>query len=339
MASFLSENTFTATTVMGIGFGMDTIFGKNLPVLTGISTIPAIISIIIIIPLRETPKYLLINRKDRKAAKESLKFYRGNTIDADVILDEMLLEIDDKVCLKGSILRSAIRVLRESHLRTPFFIGCLSLQIVAGIWPIIYLSTDIFSKHFTEQSSQWASLVFIIASFAAGICGMFIIERFGRRTLMLWLGFFNIVSLMLFVVFEQLSNLFEPLKWGSIVAMTLFGITYGIGLGPIAFFITSELVAQQHRSLVQSMVFAVNTIANFTFSFATLPAYSKIQSWAFIPLFIVPSSFSMTYLFFNMPETAGREVHDIVQELLARTNKNQVCSTKVKLPVYFCARK
>ncbi|VDM56362.1 unnamed protein product [Angiostrongylus costaricensis] len=51
--------------------------------------------------------------------------------------------------------------------------------------------------------------------------------RFGRRTLMLWLGFFNIVSLMLFVVFEQLSSLFEPLKWGCIVAMTLFGITYG----------------------------------------------------------------------------------------------------------------
>ncbi|VDM59571.1 unnamed protein product [Angiostrongylus costaricensis] len=325
MTSFLSENTFTATTVMGIGFGMDTIFGKNLPVLTGISTIPAIISIIIVIPLRETPKYLLINRKNRKAAKESLKFYRGNTIDADAILDEMLLEIDDKVCSEGSILRSAMRVLRESHLRTPFFIGCLSLQIVAGIWPIIYLSTDIFSKHFTEQASQSASLLFITASFVAGMCGMFIIERFGRRTLMLWLGFFNIVSLMLFVVFEQLSSLFEPLKWGCIVAMTLFGITYGIGLGPIAFFITSELVAQQHRSLVQSMVFA---------------------SWAFIPLFIVPSSLSMTYLFLNMPETAGREVHEIVQELLARTNKKQVqqlfgiqmkvCSTKIKSPIYFC---
>ncbi|KAJ1348951.1 hypothetical protein KIN20_004359 [Parelaphostrongylus tenuis] len=199
-------------------------------------------------------------------------------------------------------------------------------EMVTGIWPIIYLSTDMFSKHFTEEVSQSASLLFITANFAAGICGMFIIERFGRRSLMLWLGFFNIISLVLFIVFEQLANVMEPLKWGCIAATILFGITYGVGLGPIAFFITSELVAQQHRSLVQSMVFAVNTVANFAFSFATLPAYSKIQSWAFIPLFIVPSSISMTYLYFNMPETAGREVHDIVEELLARNSKKQVCS-------------
>ncbi|VDM72341.1 unnamed protein product [Strongylus vulgaris] len=38
LTSFLSENTFIATTVMGIGFGMDAVFGKNLPVLTGNST-------------------------------------------------------------------------------------------------------------------------------------------------------------------------------------------------------------------------------------------------------------------------------------------------------------
>lgn len=49
-----------------------------------------------------------------------------------------------------------------------------------------------------------------------------------------------------------------------------------------------------------------------------------LQSWAFIPLFIVPSSLSLIYLYFNMPETVGREVHDIVEELMARTNKQKV---------------
>ncbi|RCN26791.1 hypothetical protein ANCCAN_27482, partial [Ancylostoma caninum] len=277
MTSFLSENTFIATTVMGIGFGMDAVFGKNLPVLTGISIIPAVISIILVIPLRETPKFLLLNRNDRKAAAESLKFYRGDLIDADAVLDEMLLEVDNETCSETSILRSVVTVLREPHLRTPFFIGCLSLQVVVGIWSIIYLSTDMLEVHFPEGVAQLASLIFIVANFMAGMAGMFIIERFGRRTLVLWLGVFNTISLALFVAFDQLAYIYDPLKWGSIVALILFGVTYGIGLGPIAFFITSELVAQQHRSLVQSMVFAVNTVANFTFSFATLPAYNEIQ--------------------------------------------------------------
>ncbi|ETN76378.1 transporter, major facilitator family protein, partial [Necator americanus] len=333
MTSFLSENTFIATTVMGIGFGMDAVFGKNLPVLTGmnrslpgISIIPAVISILLAIPLKETPKFLLLNRNDRIGAVKSLKYYRGDLVDADVVLDEMMLEIDDDKYSDTSILRSVVTVLREPHLRTPFLIGCLSLQVIVAIWSIIYLSTDILEVHFSEEVAQLASFIFIFANFIAGMAGMFIIERFGRRTLVLWLGLFNTISLALFVAFDQLATVYEPLKWGSILALILFGITYGIGLGPIAFFITSELVAQQHRSVVQSMVFAVNTVSNFAFSFATLPAYTVIQSWSFIPLFIIPSSLSLVYLYLNMPETIGREVHEIVEELTARTNTKKVRS-------------
>ncbi|VDL71747.1 unnamed protein product [Nippostrongylus brasiliensis] len=321
MTSFLSENTFMATTMMGIGFGMDAILGKNLPVLTGISIIPAVISIILVIPLKETPKFLLINRNDRKAATESLKFYRGDSVDSEAILDDMLLEVDGSNHQKTSIIRSVITVLREPHLRTPFLIGCLCLQVVIGIWSIIYLSTDMLVVHFTPQVAQVASLVFIVANFMAGMGGMFIIERFGRRPLVLWLGMLNTISLALYVLFDQLTAVYEPLN---------------IGLGPIAFFITSELVVQQHRSLVQSMVFAVNTIANFLFTFVTLPAYTHIQSWAFIPLFIIPSCLALVYLYFNMPETVGREVHDIVEELMARTNQKKVSTTKDNVPIYFC---
>ncbi|CAJ0608151.1 unnamed protein product [Cylicocyclus nassatus] len=234
----------------------------------------------------------------------------------------MLLEEKDAVT-DTSILRSLITVLREPHLRTPFFIGFLSLQMVIGIWSITYLSTDMLDSRFPVYIAQMASLFFILANFIAGMLGMLIIEKFGRRSLMLWLGLFNTISLALFVAFDQLANLYDPLKWGSIVALILFGATYGIGLGAIAYFITSELVSQQYRALVQSMVYAANVIATFAFSFATLPAFTKIGTWSFIPLFIIPSCLALIYLYFNMPETMGREVHEIVEELMARSYRNE----------------
>ncbi|VDM72677.1 unnamed protein product [Strongylus vulgaris] len=148
----------------------------------------------------------------------------------------MMLEGEDYRTPETSMLRSVLTVLREPHLRTPFFIGCLSLQVVVGIWSIIYLSTDMLEYRFSEEIAQMASLVFIIANFVAGMAGMFIIERFGRRTLVLWLGLFNTISLALFVVFDQLANLYDPLKWGTIVALMLFGVTYGyVSLGHGAF--------------------------------------------------------------------------------------------------------
>ena len=52
-------------------------------------------------------------------------------------------------------------------------------------------------------------------------------------------------------------------------------MVFRVALGPIAFFITSEIVVQKYRSVVQSMVFAVNTLVNFTFSFVTLPLFDQ----------------------------------------------------------------
>ncbi|KHJ87229.1 hypothetical protein OESDEN_13000 [Oesophagostomum dentatum] len=89
----------------------------------------------------------------------------------------MLLEVDDDGSPKSSILQSVVTVLREPHLRTAFFIGCLVLQVIVGIWSIIYLSTDMLEAHFSEDTAQMASLLFIVSNFMAGMAGMFIIER------------------------------------------------------------------------------------------------------------------------------------------------------------------
>jgi hypothetical protein len=39
----------------------------------------------------------------------------------------------------------------------------------------------------------------------------------------------------------------------------------------------------------------------------------------FIPLFVVPFFSYTAYLHFQMPETRGREIHEIVQELKDRS--------------------
>jgi len=43
----------------------------------GFGAIPGILSIFIVLPLRESPKFLLLNRNDRKAAIKSSEFYQG----------------------------------------------------------------------------------------------------------------------------------------------------------------------------------------------------------------------------------------------------------------------
>nr|CAD2145494.1 unnamed protein product [Meloidogyne enterolobii] len=334
--SFLSEVSYIAVSVIGMGMGMDLMLGRNLLALVGFGAIPGILSIFIVLPLRESPKFLLLNRNDRKAAIKSLEFYQGKQPDNQAI-NEILKESDNcghKRKEGGgqhnlSLIKALIQILKQPHLRKAFIIGTLSLQIIVGIWPIIYISTDLLEAHFDANASQYSSFAFICANFVASVIGTCSVEKFGRRPMLIWCGIANTLCLCSYILFDRMTSqksiffVNPQFKYGCVFSLIAYGITYGAALGPIAFFITSELVPQRFRSLVQSIVFMTNTIINFVFSFITLPLYEIIDVWSFIPLFIIPSIISICYLIKELPETKGREIHEIVEQLKKGTKKKK----------------
>uniref|UniRef100_A0A915E7X1 Uncharacterized protein n=1 Tax=Ditylenchus dipsaci TaxID=166011 RepID=A0A915E7X1_9BILA len=97
------------------------------------------------------------------------------------------------------------------------------------------------------------------------------------------------------------------------------------------FYITGELLPQLHRSTGQAVVFFVTLVISFCFSFVTLPAYEYYTSLAFIPLFIIPGLLCTLYLYLYLPETKGREAHEIVEELRqATSSRNKIHSTSLQ---------
>lgn len=75
--SFLSEVSYIAVNVIGMGMGMDVALGRHLIWLISVSLVPGVLSVFVLLPMKESPKYLLINRADRNAAYQALIFYRG----------------------------------------------------------------------------------------------------------------------------------------------------------------------------------------------------------------------------------------------------------------------
>lgn len=55
-------------------------------------------------------------------------------------------------------------------------------------------------------------------------------------------------------------------------------------------------------------MFVSNTFVSLIVSYLTLPAYNHFGCISFIFLFIIPSIFSLFYLYRNLPETKDREV-------------------------------
>lgn len=73
--SFFAELSFVVTNAIGGIAGMSFILGNRLGLLVGLAVIPAAFSILILLPLHETPKFLLLKHGNDVGAKSSLRFY------------------------------------------------------------------------------------------------------------------------------------------------------------------------------------------------------------------------------------------------------------------------
>uniref|UniRef100_A0A914HQJ3 Uncharacterized protein n=1 Tax=Globodera rostochiensis TaxID=31243 RepID=A0A914HQJ3_GLORO len=80
----------------------------------------------------------------------------------------------------------------------------------------------------------------------------------------------------------------------------------------------------------QSVVFFISLCSQFAFNILILPAYSAVGVYAFFPLFTAPQLLCLTLLWIYLPETSGREVHEIVDELKRGKKQRKVkdCSDR-----------
>jgi hypothetical protein len=111
-----------------MAFGMDIVLGRKLEFLLGFAMLPTLLSILIMIPLPETPKYLLMNRKDANVAAKALRYYQGNSIDVEKVLNEMMKEyVNNQV--KMTMPKALLEVFIRPSLRKAALVGILALQV------------------------------------------------------------------------------------------------------------------------------------------------------------------------------------------------------------------
>lgn len=56
---------------------LDPLLGRRLIPLSAVPVLTCLLTILMVLPLPETPKFLLLNRGNEAAAVESLRYYQG----------------------------------------------------------------------------------------------------------------------------------------------------------------------------------------------------------------------------------------------------------------------
>ncbi|KAL9001124.1 MAG: hypothetical protein Q9169_000307 [Polycauliona sp. 2 TL-2023] len=220
--------------------------------MVGLGAIPAVFQFGLLLMLPETPRWLVKAGYESAAREVLIKVYASETqVTAERVLHEIKREISEE--------ESTSKLIHTTHRMTELLYG---LQQLCGFNSIMYFSATIFSLlGFT--SPILTSLSVAVTNFVGTLIALLIIDRVGRRAILLHSIPVMIAGLVLcsgsyhFLgfprkevnVWEQIEEAtYSPWAVSIVVSLLIFVSGYAIGLGNIAWQ-QSELFPLSVRSL------------------------------------------------------------------------------------------
>ena len=273
----------------------------NWRLMLGSGALPAIVLLIGILFLHDTPRWLISKNKIDEA-KEVFK----KISDDDV--DRQIAEIKNTLAASSSQEKISL----QKWMIMPVFIGIglMFVQICTGINTIIYYTPTIFNlAGFADNiSALYATIGVGIVNFLMTFVAIAYTDKFGRKPL-LYIG----LSGMLVSLFA-LSGSFaleDTGKWLAVGSVVIYIASFAMSLGPICWIMISEIMPLKIRGFAMSAA----TVANFAFNFIVvlsflpmLETFGKAPTFMFFGLITILSLF---FVYFLVPETKGISLEKI----------------------------
>ena len=288
-------------------------------VMLGVSAVPAVLLLIVMVPMPDTPRWLMkVGRRDDAAS--ALHKVRP---DADV--DAMLGEIDAAEKADAAE-RATWGEVFSKRLRKPLMIGIglAVFQQITGINAIIYYANKIFAQAgFSTPQDQAAATTWAIGAVnvLATLIAVAYVDRFGRRPLLLagLVGMF--VALTTVGVSFHFMDAADTSGAGTggpttaglitLVALVVFIASFAFSLGPVVWTVINEIFPNRVRGRAVAVATAVNWGSAWLVSQFFLTLIDAIGNSATFYMFAAFSAIAYVWIWRRVPETKGRSLEEI----------------------------
>lgn len=284
--------------------------------LAAVSILASLAMSLLMFGMPETPQWLLSkNRNDE--AEASLKKLRTTAINQEL---EVMTQSANNATQAGSQYSFQMITSREFYKPFTFAIALMFFQQFSGINAVLFYQTDIFKKASPTSDALQSTIWVCTAQVIATIFGSVLVDKLGRRALLIMSGAGHAISLIVFGFYSHLSAADEKFQtenaWVAVASLIVFISSFSIGYGPIPWMMIPELSSARVRSLIASLATAFNWLSVYIITALVKPLMNAVGDdwtyWIFAIICIVSCIFVTVFL----PETKGKSADQIQKEML-----------------------
>ena len=192
-------------------------------------------------------------------------------------------------------------------------LGLAIFQQITGINTVIYYAPRILqSAGFNSASGAILATVGVgVVNVGMTIVAMFLVDRAGRRPLLLVGIAGMIITLGALGLSFRISNPSGQLAWISVICLMGYVASFAISLGPIFWLLIAEIYPLKIRGLAEGTAATFNWASNLIVSLTFLTLVEKLGASSTFLLYAVASVASWVFAYCFVPETKGRSLEQI----------------------------
>ncbi|XP_050422959.1 facilitated trehalose transporter Tret1-like [Adelges cooleyi] len=260
----------------------------------------------------ESPSYLYFVGKYEKASR-AMRWLRGRSFN----IREEFNRLDRSQWTNKSISKTRIDK-KVMHKAVIISFGLVLAQRLSGAGGVIQYTVNLFEMTGALIDPNTASIIVGVFQLVASWVSILLIDRTGRRTLLLISSSVITVCLAMLTCYFYLLHRGDladsPWKYASLVIVCVFISGFRLGLGPIPWFMVTELISSKDSGRVQSVMASFSWFLSFLImkTFKFLIQQNATALWLSCTVY---SAAGLAFILFYVPETNNKSREQIQAEL------------------------
>jgi len=265
--------------------------------------------IFLITSLPESPRWLLSrNRKD-----EAVKIM--NKIGGQQLIDDELPEMEKILLIEKGKEKIRLGEIFKGNTGKIVLIGTLvaAFQQITGINAVIMFAPEIFqSAGSAKVDSMMLSVIVGLVNFFMTIVALWLVDKKGRKTLLLWGAAGMIISLA-YLCFEFAQPKQNGI--GVLIALLAYVSSFAASFAPVMWVIISEIYPNRVKGVAMSFSTAVSWLCVFLAVYFAPVIQGTLGLSYLFGIFGLFSVLAFVFVKIWIPETKGKTLEEIERQL------------------------